>query len=467
MLKQLRRVHFLGIGGYGMSALAHILLQSGYDVRGSDIKSSKLTDHLIKAGALVYIGHRAEQLQDAELVVYSTAISPDNSELAAAKERGIPIWHRSELLAAILNEGYGVAIAGTHGKTSTTAMVSLVMERGGLDPTAIIGGEVSFFQGNARLGESKYIVAEACESDHSFLRYRPYVALVTNIEADHLEHYNGSFTKLKETYRDFINNVRDGGMAIVCGDDPIVQDLLPQFRPRLMSYGLSDGLDIRGEAIELKNLSSRFQVFYKEKHMGEIELNVPGIHNVLNALGTIAVALLLELDFSVIKEALFSFDGAKRRFEIIGEKEGILVVDDYAHHPTEVKAALAAARQSERRVICAFQPHRYTRTNFLWKEFVEAFEGADIVFLDQIYSAGEDPIPEINSHRLAKEIRERVHAEVHVVEDQSEMVSSIKRIARKGDLVITMGAGDIWQVGIKLLENLRSTPNQVNSFQQT
>ncbi|MDO9535676.1 MAG: UDP-N-acetylmuramate--L-alanine ligase [Bacillota bacterium] len=460
MLKQLRRVHFIGIGGYGMSALAHILLQSGYDVRGSDIKPSKLTEHLKKAGAVVYIGHQAEQLGDAELVVYSTAISPDNSELAATKERGIPLWHRSELLAAILNEGYGVAIAGTHGKTSTTAMVSLLMERGGLDPTAIIGGEVSFFQGNARLGNSRYIVAEACESDHSFLRYRPYVALVTNIEADHLEHYNGSFTKLIETYRDFINNVQDSGIAIVCGDDPILQDLLPQLHPRLLSYGLSDGLDIRGEAIELKNLGSRFQVFYKEKHMGEIELKVPGIHNVLNALGAIAVALLLELDFSVIKEALFFFDGAKRRFEIIGEKEGILVVDDYAHHPTEVKVALAAARQSGRRVICAFQPHRYTRTNFLWKEFVEAFEGADILFLDHIYSAGEEPIPEINSHRLAREIRERGHAEVHVMRDQDEMVSSLEMIARKGDMVLTMGAGDIWQVGRKLLENVHSHPIQ-------
>lgn len=460
MIKDLRRVHFIGIGGYGMSALAHILLQSGYDVRGSDIKSSKLTEHLRKAGAAVYIGHRAEQLQDTELVVYSTAIPPDNPELAAARESGIPLWHRSELLAAILNEGYGIAIAGTHGKTTTTAMVSLIMERGGLDPTAIIGGEVSFFQGNARLGKSRYIVAEACESDHSFLRYRPYVAMVTNIEAEHLEHYNGSFAKLVETYRDFINNVRDSGMAIVCGDDPVLKDLLPQFRPRLLSYGLSDGLDIRGEAIELKNLGSRFQVYYKEKQIGEIELNVPGIHNVLNALGAIAVSLLLDLDFSVIKEALFSFDGAKRRFEIIGEKEGILVVDDYAHHPTEIKAALAAARQSGRRVICAFQPHRYTRTNFLWNEFVGAFEGADILFLDHIYSAGEKPIPEINSHRLAREIRERGHAEVHVMGDQEEMVSFLERIARKGDMVLTMGAGDIWQVGRKLLGNVQSTTIQ-------
>ncbi len=460
MLKGIRKVHFIGIGGYGMSALAFILLQAGYDVRGSDIKPSRLTELLEKAGSKIYIGHRAEQLGDAQLVVYSTAIPSNNPEIKAAREQGLSLWHRSELLAAILNKGCGIAIAGTHGKTTTTAMVSLLLEKGGLDPTAVIGGEVSFLQGNARLGNSKYVVAEACESDHSFLRYRPYLAVVTNIEADHLEHYNGSFAGLVETYGDFINNVDENGVAILCGDDPVLQELWPQLRPPLMSYGLSDDVDIRGERVRLEKLGSCFQVFFKDKYLGEIVLKVPGKHNVLNALGATGAALYLGIDFSLIKEALSGFEGAKRRFEIIGEREGIMVVDDYAHHPTEIKATLQAARQSGRRLICVFQPHRYTRTNFLWNDFVEAFDSADVLLLNDIYSAGEEPIPQVTSQRLAQEIGQRRHDHVHVIKDKEEMVQSLEKIAKSGDLILTMGAGDIWQVGRKFLERV---PSRLNS----
>ena len=456
MLDQLRKVHFVGIGGYGMSALAFILLEAGYSVRGSDIKSSSLTELLREKGAKIYIGHNPEQLGDAQLVVYSTAIPPHNPEILAAGKRGIPLWHRSELLAAVLNDQYGIAVAGTHGKTTTTAMLSLMLEKGGFDPTSIIGGEVSFFQGNARLGKSKYIVAEACESDHSFLRYRPYVALVTNIEADHLEHYNGNFEKLVESYSYFINSVRGGGTAVICGDDPILQKIRPGLTPDVLTYGFTDGSDIRGGGMEWLEFGSSFQVYFKHKHLGRIDLNVPGIHNALNALGAIAVGILFEMEFPLIQDALYSFEGAKRRFEILGEKEGVLIVDDYAHHPTEIIATINAARRSGRRLICVFQPHRFTRTNYLWNDFVKAFDEADLLLLDEIYSAGEDPLPGINSQRLAQEISLRKHDGVYLIHSKEDMVHFLEMNCRSGDLILTMGAGDIWQVGRMFLEKVPS-----------
>jgi UDP-N-acetylmuramate--alanine ligase len=456
LLNRLRKVYFVGIGGYGMSALAFLLLEAGYSVRGSDIKSSSLTELLREKGAIIYIGHNSEQLEDAQLVVYSTAIPLHNPEILAAGERGIPLWHRSELLAAVLNDKYGIAVAGTHGKTTTTAMLSLMLEKGGFDPTSIIGGEVSFFQGNARLGKSKYIVAEACESDHSFLRYRPSVALVTNIEADHLEHYNGNFEKLVESYCFFINNVRAGGTAIICGDDPVLRKIRPGLIPSVLTYGFTGGLDIRGEEIEWLEFGSSFQVYFKHKHLGRIRLNVPGIHNALNALGAIAVGILFKIEFPLIQDALCSFKGAKRRFEIVGEKEGVLIVDDYAHHPTEIKATLNAARRSGRRLICVFQPHRFTRTNYLWNDFVKAFDEADLLLLDDIYSAGEDPLPGINSQRLAREISLRKHDGVRLIQSKEDMVHFLEMNSRSGDLILTMGAGDIWQVGRMFLEKVPS-----------
>lgn len=446
LLKGFKKVYFVGIGGYGMSALALVLLKAGLDVRGSDIKSSRLTEILEKAGARVFIGHQAEQLEDAELVVYSTAIPPHNPELKAARERGVPIWHRSELLAAILNTGWGIAIAGAHGKTTTTAMVSLLLERGGLSPTAIIGGEVSFYQGNASLGGGKFIVAEACESDSSFLRYIPYIALVTNIEADHLEYYDGNFEKLVETYRGFLNNVREGGVAVLCADDPVLRELKGKLPCRVLTYGFSEEAEIRGGDVELKGMGSTVRVFQQGRPLGELSLKIPGQHNVLNALGATAVALLLGVDFVTVSKALAAFEGARRRFEIVGEKRGVMVVDDYAHHPTEIMATLRAARQSGRRIICVFQPHRYTRTFFLWNDFLEAFAGADLLVLDEIYSAGEEPIAGVTSRALANEISKRGYP-VRVIQDREEMLRFLEKNTRLGDMVITMGAGNIWQVG--------------------
>jgi UDP-N-acetylmuramate--alanine ligase len=459
LLNEFKRIHFVGIGGYGMSALALILLEAGYSVRGSDIKNSSLTEFLREKGAKIYLGHSADQLEDAQLVIYSTAIPLHNPEIVAAGVRGIPLWHRSELLAAVLNNKFSIAVAGTHGKTTTTAMLSLMMEKAGLDPTSIIGGEVSFFQGNARLGKSKYIVAEACESDHSFLKYRPYLALVTNIEADHLEHYNGSFKKLVRSYHTFINNVQKGGTAVICGDDPVLRKLRPELAPSVLTYGFTDGLDVRGAGMELLGLGSSFQVYFKHKHLGKISLNVPGIHNAFNALGAVAVGLLLEIDFSLIQEALLSFSGVKRRFEIIGEKEGVMFVDDYAHHPTEIKATLRAARQSGRRLICVFQPHRFTRIDYLWDDFVKAFDDADLLLLDDIYSAGEPPLPGVNSLRLAREISLGGHSGVRFIPDKEEMVRFLEMNCRSGDLILTMGAGDIWQVGRMFLEKVPTAFN--------
>ncbi len=456
MLDGIKKVHFIGIGGYGMSALAFILLQAGFKVRGSDLQSSNITEQLAKAGAKVYQGHSPEQLGDAQLVVYSTAIRPNNPEMEAARQKKMKLWHRSELLAAILNNGYGIAIAGTHGKTTTTAMISCILARSGSDPTAIIGGEVPFFQGNARLGKSSYVVAEACESDHSFLRYRPRLAVVTNIEADHLEHYNGSFAQLVETYRLFINNVPAGGQVLLCSDDPVLRKLWPELAPPLLSYGFNKKAVIRGSGVRLEGLGANFQVFKNENILGDIRIKVPGQYNVLNALASVGVALYCGIDFAVIQEALSSFDGVKRRFEIVGEREGVLVVDDYAHHPTEIKAVLGAARQSKRRIICIFQPHRYTRTNFLWNGFVQAFQQADLLLLTGIYGAGEKPLAQITSARLAQEIRQNGQKNTYFIEEKEQILDFLEKHVQTGDLILTLGAGDVWQIGRDFLGKVSS-----------
>ncbi len=447
MLSAMKKVHFIGIGGYGMSALAFILLQGGYEVSGSDLRDCSLTRLLQKSGARIYQGHRAEQLGEAQLVVYSTAIPADNPELLAAKERGLPLWHRSELLAAVFNEKKGVAVAGAHGKTTTTAMTALLLAGGGLDPTAIIGGEVSFFGGNARLGQGRHVVAEACESDHSFRRYRPELALVTNIEADHLEHYEGNFCRLVTAYLDFINSVKEGGTAVICADDPELRRLRPLLCPVVVTYGFDDAAAFRAADLALEGLGSRFRVYGAGRELGEFSLQVPGRHNVLNALGAIAAASVCGVEPRAMQEALRSFRGVKRRFELVGERNGIMVVDDYAHHPTEIRATLEAARQSGRRIICVFQPHRYTRTHFLWSEFLGAFHHAEVLLLDEIYAAGEDPLPGISSERLVRLLQGQGHGGAHFLAGREQLLTALEHFARPGDLVITMGAGDIWQVG--------------------
>lgn len=450
-MKTFKRVHFVGIGGYGMSALAKIMLQMNYIITGSDLNESQITLKLEELGVKINYFHGPDNIQGADLVVYSTAIPSTNPEILAAKERGIPLWHRSELLAFLINSKYGIAVAGTHGKTTTTSMISLVLEKAGLDPTAVIGGELTDFDGNARLGKSYYLVAEACESDHSFLRYKPALAVVTNVEADHLEHYGGSFKKIKETYEKFLQNIKEGGMAIVCADDPNLDKMKAKHSLECITYGIKKTADFLGAEIYYKDGGSAFNVYFKGVKMGRVELNVPGEHNVYNALAAIAVARFLGVGFDKIADILKGFKGAKRRFQIVYEGEGVTIVDDYAHHPTEIKATLAAARSwGKRRVIAVFQPHRYSRTYYLFNNFVRSFKEADVVVVSPIYSAGEKPMGGVSSELLVERIREEEDRDVILLDSIEEIQKYLFRIVKPGDMIITMGAGDIWRVAYTL-----------------
>ncbi|MDO9573561.1 MAG: UDP-N-acetylmuramate--L-alanine ligase, partial [Candidatus Contubernalis sp.] len=389
-----------------------------------------------------------------DLVVYSTAIPSTNPEILAAREKNIPLWHRSELLAYLINSRHGIAIAGTHGKTTTTAMVSLVLEKGGLDPTAVIGGELSDFDGNARLGNSKYLVAEACESDHSFLRYKPSLAVITNVEADHLEHYGGSFERIIETYEMFLKNVKKGGRSIICGDDPYLERLKGSCADQCITYGLNNKSHYWVTDISYNREGSSFTVYFGDQKLGEMKLSVPGEHNIYNALATVVVARELGMDFIDIKEIFKTFKGAKRRYQIVGEAKGITVVDDYAHHPTEIRVTLKAAKLTgDRRIIAVFQPHRYSRTYYLFDDFVTCFKDADLIIITPIYSAGEDPMEGISSEILAGKIKDEENREVLVLEP-SEVEEYLLNNSRPGDIIITMGAGDIWKTAYNLAEKI-------------
>lgn len=453
-VEEYKKVHFVGIGGYGMSALAKILIQLDYQVSGSDLKESNITKKLEEMGAQLFFEHNFENALGADLVVYSTAIPLTNPEILAAREKSIPLWHRSELLAYLINSRYGIAIAGTHGKTTTTAMLSLVLEKGGLDPTAVIGGELSDFDGNARLGKSEYLVAEACESDHSFLRYKPTLAVITNVEADHLEHYGGSFERIIETYEMFLKNVKEGGTAIICGDDSYLKELKGNCTHRCITYGLDNHSDYQVKDIVYNGEGSSFTVYFENERIGELELRVPGEHNIYNALATVAAARELGMDFAEIKKIMKNFLGAKRRYQILGEVNGITVVDDYAHHPTEIRATLKAAKlPGDRRVIAVFQPHRYSRTYYLFEDFVTCFRDADVTILTPIYSAGEEPMEGVSSEILAQKIRDQENMEVLLL-DSVEAEKYLLQHSLPGDLIITMGAGDIWKTAYNLVEKL-------------
>ncbi len=437
-----------------MSALAKILIKMNYHVTGSDLKKSNITRKLSEMGADIFYHHSSKHIEGTDLVVFSTAIPSTNPEIQAAKKRGMPLWHRSELLAYLINSRYGIAVAGTHGKTTTTAMVSLVLEKAGLDPTAVIGGELSDFDGNARLGKSEYLVAEACESDHSFLRYKPALAVITNVEADHLEHYGGSFEKIIETYENFLKNLKEGGTVIISRDDSYLEEMSRKFPYQFITYGINKPADYTARNISFVNRGSVFEVYFREENLGALQLNIPGEHNIYNTLAAVAVARKLGVEFSVIKEIMKNFKGAKRRFQIVGETGDITVVDDYAHHPTEVKATLGAAKSyGKDRVIAVFQPHRYSRTYYLFNDFVESFTDADIIIVTPIYSAGEKPIEGVSSEALVEKIREKEKREVLLI-DLDKVEAYLFDLVKPGDIVITMGAGDIWKTAYGLAEKL-------------
>lgn len=450
-----QHVHFIGIGGYGMSAIARVMLEMGYTVTGSDVASQELTEKLAAKGAKIYIGHTAEQVHGADLVVYSTALPKDNVERLEAEEQGIPILHRSQMLARLLNERLGVAVAGAHGKTTTSSMIALVMEQCGTDPTYIIGGEIMDIGTNAKAGQGNYVVAEADESDGSFLQYYPYLGVVTNIEADHLENYGGDFGQLKEAYVQFLNQIKPEGKAVVCGDDSIINELRPQLSSQVITYGIDEPCDYIAEEIKLGDRQVSFMMKHGSETLGKVELSVPGRHNVYNAMATIIVCLESGIPFAEITRAITCFHGAKRRFQVLGEKNDILVIDDYAHHPTEIQATIAAAKATGKRIIAVFQPQRYTRTFFLLDAFSKAFGEADEVIITDIYSpAGEKQIEGIHSSKLVDLIKENSNPAARYLPSKQDVLADLKDRLQPGDLVLTMGAGDIWKVGKDLAHGL-------------
>lgn len=448
-------IHFIGIGGYGMSAIAKVMLEMGYQVSGSDLAQQELTEKLAAKGAQVYIGHRAQNVQGADVVVYSTALSKDNVEMLAAERLNIPILHRSQMLARLMDERKGIAVAGAHGKTTTSSMIALVLERCGNDPTFIIGGEIMNVGSNAKAGKGEWVVAEADESDGSFLQYQPFIALVNNIEADHLENYDGSFEKLKQAYSQFLSQVKPDGRAVVCMDDPHLRQMIPQIKSDVITYGIDAQADYTARNISLGDRKVSFEVLHKGRTLGTIQLSIPGRHNVYNALATLITCLEAGLTFEQVAETITEFRGAKRRFQVLGEVDDILVIDDYAHHPTEIQATIQAAKATGKRIVAVFQPQRYTRTFFLFEQFSRAFPEADEVIITDIYSpAGEKQIEGVSSAKLVDMIRQNCNVNVRYIPTKEEVQSYLYKQVRPGDLVLTMGAGDIWKAADGLAKAL-------------
>jgi UDP-N-acetylmuramate--alanine ligase len=462
MLGQTRRIHFVGIGGIGMSGIAELLANLGYVVTGSDAKRSDVTARLEQAfGVVVFEGHAASNVGDADVVVVSSAIRANNPEIVAARARGIPVIPRAEMLAELMRLRFSIAVAGSHGKTTTTSMIALVLERGGLDPTAVIGGRLSAFGSNARLGRGEYMVAEADESDRSFLMLWPSIAVMTNIDHEHMESYGG-LADLQQAFLDFANKVPFYGSIVACVEDENLAEILPRARRQVVTYGLDHPhAHIVGTGIELGSFGGRCQVHRRTprgvEELGRLELSVPGRHNLQNALAAVAVGQRIGLDFSRVASALAGFHGAERRFERHGEAGGVLVVDDYGHHPTEIAAVIAAARATlGRRLVVTFQPHRHSRTAQLMDAFGPALAGADEIVLTEIYAAGEDPIQGVTVERLADSIRDATGRPVHLVKSLGDVVPALLKIVRAGDAVITLGAGSIGTLPKKLVQALES-----------
>lgn len=446
------RLHFIGIGGTGMSGLALLAHEWGHVVSGSDLVENEATRRLRSRGVQVYIGHRGEQVVGAEAVVVSSAIPPSNEELVAARKLGLPIFHRGEVLAFLFNPKKGIAVAGTHGKTTTTSMISCLLEMAGWNPTVLVGGELEDIGGNARAGEGEFFVTETDESDGSFLKLRPFCAVVTNIDDDHLDFY-GNMEAAKEAFAAFLWNVQQGGFRVVCGDHPNVQDVLRRHSfPSLITYGIENrDVDYRARILARGKEGSFFEVSCRGEVVATFSIRVPGNHNVSNALACIAVGMELGVPIKSISEALNSFRGVKRRFEKVGKVSGALVVDDYAHHPTEMRVVLETARaQTSGKIVVVFQPHRYTRTRRLYRNMAQALCLADYVVLLPIYSAGEEVIPGVSEDLIYRELKETGFRNVALARDFDEAARKCLEVVGEGDILITMGAGDVWRVGMML-----------------
>jgi UDP-N-acetylmuramate--alanine ligase len=506
MFAKIQRVHFVGIGGIGMSGIAEVLLNLGYKISGSDLKSSSVTDRLKSLGATVFEGHRAENVVGADVVVTSSAINPANPEVVEAGRLHVPVIQRAEMLAELMRLKYGIAVAGMHGKTTTTSMVAAVLAAGGLDPTVVVGGRVDAMGSNARLGRSQYLVAEADESDRSFLKLSPILSVVTNIDREHMDCYR-SMQDVKNAFLDFMDRVPFYGMLVLCNDDPILRRLFPKIRRRMVTYGTRKGSDFliavskNGESTSSRDGNhchreaheftradndfpengalapegfspvrarapvppQSFTVSYRGTDLGEFRLHVPGLHNILNATAAIAVGIGLDVPVAHIREALEHFRGVDRRFQLRGEAAGITVIDDYGHHPTEIKATLAAARQcGYRKIHVIFQPHRYTRTRDLMDEFTSAFGDADSLFVLDIYPASEPPIEGITGEALAHRICEKSGRPVSYANSFDEAVAAVSSAVQPGDMILTLGAGSVSQLGPMILERLHHGSHGIN-----
>ncbi len=465
---RVHRLHFVGIGGIGMSGIAEVLLNLGYDVRGSDVHPSVVTARLAHMGAKIYGGHHKKYVGDAEVVVISSAVRPDNPEVLEARARGIPVIRRAEMLAELMRMKYGIAIAGSHGKTTTTSLVATILHRSGIDPTVVIGGRLKSIRSNARLGEGEYLVAEADESDGSFLGLMPTVCVVTNIDAEHLDHWQGGLAEITDAFVDFTNKVPFYGLGVLCLDHPTVQSMLPRIDKRYVTYGMSPQADYTAEDVEQLEGAMAFSVRVRGDLRGRVRLNMIGRHNVLNALAAITVAEEVGVPFEDAAAALASFEGVGRRFEIKGNVGDVLVVDDYGHHPAEIRATLRAAREAyNRRLVVAFQPHRYTRTRDLLDEFATAFNDSHVLLVSDIYAAGEAPIDGVSAQKMVSAISAFGHQDVKWVGPVAEMATSLSELVQPGDLVLTLGAGNIWQAGEELLVYLRETEQGVVSGEAT
>ena len=469
MIKKMRRihcVHFVGIGGSGMSGIAEVMLSLGYKVQGSDLKTNKQTKRLENQGATIFIGHAASNIDSADAVVVSSAVDETNAEVAAARERLMPIVQRAEMLAELMRFRYSIAVAGTHGKTTTTSLVASVLAEGGLDPTFVIGGRLKSADANARLGQGDYLVAEADESDASFVHLKPMLAIVTNIDADHMSTYDGDIDKLRQSFVEFLHNLPFYGLAVVCADDPGVNEVLSSIGRSIVTYGVDPDADVRAENITFDAGLTTFDVVRSGDHSPlKISLRLPGMHNVCNALAAIAVADELQIADKAVVKALDKFEGIDRRFQSLGEVETeagkVLLVDDYGHHPTEIAATLAAARSGwpERRVVLVFQPHRYTRTRDLLDDFATVLSEADVAIVLDVYAAGEAPIAGADGRAIARAVRSRGATEPVFVETLDELLPVLSGLLEEGDLVLTMGAGDIGAYAAGLPALLRSRPD--------
>jgi UDP-N-acetylmuramate--alanine ligase len=446
-------IHFIGIGGIGMSGIAELLINLGYKVSGSDLKLSHITKRLKKLGAIIYQGHRKDQIKDADVVVTSTAIARENPEVAQARENNITIIPRAEMLAELMRIKYSIAVSGAHGKTSTTSMIAQILNTAGFDPTVIIGGLLKELDTNSLHGKGDFIVAEADESDGSFLKYAPAIAAVTNIDLEHLDFYK-DIEEIKDTFVKFINSVPFYGLAVLCLDNEHVQDILPKVHVRHTTFGITEQSNLQAKNISFKGRKSHFTVYYNEELLGDITLNLAGKHNISNALAGIAVALEVKVPFKTIKNALGQIEEVKRRLEVKGQKKGIMVMDDYGHHPTEIVATLSAVRESykDRRLIVLFQPHRYSRTQGLFDEFTRSFYQSDTLIILPIYAASEKEIQGVDAQHLCEGIREHGHKDVSYASNFNEALSMVTGSLQKGDMVLTLGAGDIYTLGEKLLE---------------